>query len=496
MRKNQKFLNIPSFEVVCHTADLEQYEIIDSYKIGDADIFITKDAKYIVSEPKLSLETHSIYNHMMQQLFLSLEPLKSGDPVNYVEKHIWKEAKSLAITDKICSAFSQLRYYLVRDVLGYGILDVLMKDENIEEVTCEGFDRTVGVIHRKYTEFNILDTNIKFGSAESMNSYIQKIIQRTGGSVTAAYPIVNAMTSEGDRITATYESEVSFPGPTIDIRKFTREPFTIFDLLEFGTLDVILAAYLWLLFDAKSFGLIVGETGSGKTTILNALMVLSNPRWKILTIEETPELKIPHYRWKRLFTRTSPLITQTENFDISIMDLIKASLRMRPDFEIVGEVRGQEAQFLFQSAATGHGGLTTFHASNAESALKRLESEPINVKSSQLMLLWFIAHVTRLKTPDKKTTRKIVSIKEVIPKSETTELIKIFEYDQKTNSFGIKDIDELITKSTKAHLAADILNVNLRQDLQKRISLLFECKSKNLKSIQEITSVFSKYYVQ
>ncbi|MFY9299954.1 MAG: type II/IV secretion system ATPase subunit [Candidatus Nitrosotenuis sp.] len=493
MRKDRN-LNIPPFVVVCHAADLEQCEVIDSYSVGSADVFITKDGRYMVSEPKLSVEAHTVYDQMMQQLFLSLEPLKSGDPVSYIETHIWDEAKLLAITDKVGAAFSQLKYYLVRDVVGYGILDVLMRDENIEEITCERFDRVVGVIHRKYTEFNILDTNIKFGSAESMNSYIQKIIQRTGGSVTAAFPIVNAMTAEGDRITATYESEVSFPGPTISIRRFARKPFTIVNLLEFGTLDLVLAAYLWLLLDAKAFGLIVGETGSGKTTIANALMVLTNPRWKILTIEETPELKIPHYRWERLFTRTSPMITQSENYDITMMDLIKASLRMRPDFEIVGEVRGQEAQFLFQSAATGHGGLTTFHASNAESALKRLSSEPINIKPGQQMLLWFIAHVTRLRTPDKKMKRKIVSIEEVLPGAEAVGLLRVFEYDKKTDSFGIADIDELAARSVKVHLAANVLGVNLGEDLQKRITLLHECRQRGLKDLPEIVGVLSKYY--
>jgi flagellar protein FlaI len=493
VRKDRN-LNIPSFAVMCHTAELGQCEVIESYRVDSADVFITKDGRYLVSEPKLSVEAHTAYDQMMQQLFLSLEPLKAGDPVSYIETHIWNEAKSLAITDKVGAAFSQLKYYLVRDVVGYGILDVLMRDENIEEITCERFDRTVGVIHRRYTEFNILDTNIIFGSAESMNSYIQKIIQRTGGSVTAAFPIVNAMTAEGDRITATYESEVSFPGPTISIRRFSRKPFTIVNLLEFGTLDLVLAAYLWLLLDAKAFGLIVGETGSGKTTIANALMVLTNPRWKILTIEETPELKMPHYRWERLFTRTSPLITQSKNYDITMMDLIKASLRMRPDFEIVGEVRGQEAQFLFQSAATGHGGLTTFHASNAESALKRLASEPINIKPGQQMLLWFIAHVTRLRTADKKTKRKIVSVDEVVPGAEAVELLKVFEYDKKTDGFGIADIDELAARSVKAHLAANVLGVNLRDDLQKRIELLHQCRTRGLKDLPEIVGILSKYY--
>jgi flagellar protein FlaI len=254
-----------------------------------------------------------------------------------------------------------------------------------------------------------------------------------------------------------------------------------------------MAAYLWLLLDAKSFGLIVGETGSGKTTLLNTLIGLTNPRWKIVTIEETPELKIPHYRWQRLFTRTSPTITQNIKFDISIMDLIKASLRMRPDFEIVGEVRGEEAQYLFQSAATGHGGLTTFHSSGAESALNRLAAEPINIKTSQQMLLWFIVHVTRLRTPEKKITRQIIGLDEVVPQNDGIQLTKIFQYDIKSRKYNINSVDELIQKSKKIQHAADVLNVNLKEDLEKRISLLDECVKKNTNK-QQINLIISKYY--
>jgi archaeal flagellar protein FlaI len=482
-----------NFELTSHHAKISHVNPIETYTVNGCTVYITDDGQYLISEPALTRDAHAMYADIMNQLYYSLEPLdRSTNPVNYIEDHIWKEAEQRALTGILSGHFASIKYYLVRDVLGYGILDVLMQDENVEEITIERFDRRAGIIHRKYSEFNILDTNICFPTLESMNSFIQRTVQRTGHSVTTAVPIMNTMTGEGDRITVTYGSEISLPGPTVNIRKFTREPLTIVHLMRSGVLSVLMAAYFWMLMDAKSFGLLIGETGSGKTTVVNALMGLSNPRWKIVTIEETPELKIPHYRWIRLITRTSPLITQS-NFDITIMDLIRASLRMRPDFEIVGEVRGDEAQYLFQSAATGHGGLTTFHASSAESAINRLASEPINIKSSQQMLLWYIAHITRLKDVNKKTFRKIISIKEIIPKYDTIALESIFSYNQKTGSYDTNSIEDLLQKSKKIHDAASMLNVDAAYDLRKRIDILDDC-SGAAATTECVRSLVSKYY--
>lgn len=446
--------------------------MVETYEVGNCTVCITKDGQYLVVEPPLTSEAYAAYSEMMEQLYYSLEPIsRSDDPIRYIEDHLWKEAERCARTDFLAENFVGLRYYLVRDILGYGILDVLMRDENVEEITVERFDRNVGIIHRRHSEFGIMNSNICFESIGQMDSYIQRTVQKTGSIVTTAMPIMSTMTKEGDRVTVTYGGEVSLPGPTINIRKFTRRPLAMVDLLRLGTLNELIAAYLWMLIDAKSFGLLVGETGSGKTTVANAVIGLSNPRWKIVTVEETPELKIPHYRWVRLITRTSSSITQ-QSFDINVMDLIRASLRMRPDFEIVGEVRGREAQYLFQSAATGHGGLTTFHASSAESALSRLGSEPINIGAGEQMLLWYIAHVTRIKDPQRRIMRKVVSIKEVGAQNGRISLHEVFAFDQKTDRYNIETLDELLQRSVRVGDAAAFLNVDARDDLQKRIEFL------------------------
>lgn len=215
------------------------------------------------------------------------------------------------------------------------------------------------------------------------------------------------MTKEGHRLAVTFTNEVTLPGSTFCIRKFPDSPLSMAHLLKYKTLTPIMAAYFWLLVEYRSYVMVLGPMGSGKTSLLNSLLTLIDPTLKIATIEDTPECRIPHDGWQRFKARHTYSITESR-YDVDLFELVKLSLRYRPDYIVVGEVRGEEIKALTQAASLGHGSLCTFHAESPEAALVRMRSPPMDVSEGGLMLIGCFTLLNRVRTADGKVVRRIL----------------------------------------------------------------------------------------
>lgn len=353
-------------------------------------------------EPRLSAAVSRAYSTLSS--WLAPSPLVEIDPIGYLVAEMEREGLMKSVSSEEMQAAS---HYLARNVLGYGLLDPLLRDPEIEDVSCEGVGRPVKVWHRKLNSTGWLETNVAFREREAMDSIVSRLVFRSGRSISAFAPIVDSVLPEGYRLAATWGQEVTSLGSSFSIRKQRSDPFTVTELVKAGTFSPETAAYLWMMLDLKGFVLISGVTASGKTTLLNSLATVLNPAWKIVSIEDTREITLPHTGWKPLHTRNvqgGPSIT--------LFDLVKLSLRERPDFVILGEARGQEVQALFQSAAAGTGCLTTFHSANTDSLTARLTQPPLSVSQSLLNLI--DATVFMVRDPERGVRR----VSEVVEPSE------------------------------------------------------------------------------
>ncbi|MEO9320085.1 MAG: type II/IV secretion system ATPase subunit [Nitrososphaera sp.] len=448
------------------------------------------DVIYSVDELPMNNEEVKIYHSIKELLEKEID---SPRMLENVELSFSSEVSRLLkshfpATKEEAVLLEKVKYYLRRDIVGFGLIDPLFHDPFIEDITCGGAGKPIFVYHRRYEG---LRTNVTFADAEFLDSFVMKMVHRAGKHVSAAHPIVDASLPGNHRLAALYKKEVTTMGSSFTIRKFREDPITIVDLINSDALDIDMAAYLWLLLDNKKSLIIIGSTGGGKTTILNAVTALINPSYKIFSVEDVAEINIAHENWFSLVSRASfGLESQGE---IGLFDLLKSGMRHRPDYLLVGEIRGEEAYVLFQALATGHGGMATMHADDSEAAVRRLLQKPMDIPPAYVPLMNCIITVKRVKVNTGKSyvmTRRVTEVTEVL---SSDSLNPVFSWDPQYDGY----LDNL---ARSKHLPRVVEDVGI--SMEDVISSLAERKQiltwlinrgiRDFRSISKIIGMFNQ----
>ena len=479
----------------------KDYRVVESYPLNPPWAYArilenvkTGEKLYYVDEVPLSEAEQKIYKNIMRILYWEIKPPPSNvDPQEYFVR----EAKRIVIEYRLKLGrtpgitWSKILYYVVRDVAGFGPIDPLMRDPHIEDISCNGLGRPIYVWHRRY---EYIPTNIVFEDEEELDSLVVKLVHMAGKHISVAFPVVDAILPGGHRLAATYKKEVSTSGSTFTIRKFREDPITIVDMLRGGVIDPLVGAYLWLLVEHKMAGMIMGVTGAGKTSTLNALATLLRPNLKVVTIEDTPELRLPLKNWVQLVARPSYGIGAEKIGEITLFDLVKISLRYRPDIIIVGEVRGEEAYVLFQAMATGHGGMTTLHAEHIDAAVKRLTSPPMNIPPSYIPLMRFALLIRRVIMESEEGPRVVRRVTHVWEIVDYNNYRLIVEWDPRK--------DEHILKHSESSLLREIMESKgkdwdwVEEELGRRAVILQYMLAKGIRYYKDVAAIVYKYYSQ
>lgn len=326
-----------------------------------------------------------------------------------------------------------LKYLFVRDKVGFGLLSPLLLDPYIEDISCSG----IGPLFIEHKIFKSLQAVIVFSAEEELDEFVIWLGEWIKKPVTVRNPIVDATLPDGSRINIVYGSDVSKRGSNFTIRKFAGTPPSVMNLIEWGTMDYMMAAYLSFVLEAGMNLFVVGATASGKTTTMNAITTFILPDKKIVSIEDTPELQVPHKNWIREVTRGTG--KEKRGSEVGMFDLLKAALRQRPDRIIIGEIRGEEGAIAFQAMQTGHGVMSTFHAGSVGRLIQRLSGQPINIPKTYVDNLEVVVIQAAVKAPGSLgLVRRITSINEIVgydPVDQAFSFIQAFRWNPANDAF-------------------------------------------------------------
>ncbi len=477
-------------------------KVIEKYPIYEpfAQVIIvqnpkTGEHKYILDELQLDPLERGVYNRILEILLAEIQSPK--EEISDPRKFFAEEAKKIVGKYRISLgwlpdvSWYKILYHAERDLVGFGKIDPLMRDPNIEDISCDGVNRPVYIWHRNHES---IETNLQFENDETLDNMVVKLVHMAGKHVSTAFPIVDASLPGKHRLAVAYRREITPFGTAFTIRKFREDPYSIIDLINIGTFSEEIAAYLWVCLENRASIMMLGGTAAGKTTALNAIGCLIKPGSKIMTIEETAELNLSHENWVSLIARQSYGLGGSSVGEVSLFDLVKTCMRHRPDLMIVGEVRGQEAYVLFQALATGHGGMCTMHAENVESAVKRLTQKPMDISPAYIPLMNIVMSVQRVhlvKNGEKKAYRRILSVNEVV---DYGNYIQPFKWDPIKDQHTINL--ECSKQLTNIAERLGVTTEDLIEEMNKRRDVLKWMREQKIRSYKDVAGTIAEYYAR
>ncbi|MCK4364584.1 MAG: type II/IV secretion system ATPase subunit [Thermoplasmatales archaeon] len=431
-------------------------------------LFSKKEKKEKIEKPKKDKIS-------LKKVFSKNKPKKTREELTKEEK----ESK-----DKVF-------YHIFREFLGYSKIDIVMEDEGIEDISCDGHHVPIFIYHKKYDE---ITSNVRFDDEKELNSFVVRLAQICGKQISIYSPIVDGKLPDGSRLQTTLARTVT-KGSTFTIRKFKENPLTPVDLISFQSLSMDMAAYFWMAIEGGASILFCGGTASGKTTALNALSLFIPAPHKIISIEDTREVNLPHKNWIAGTTRQGFSSSEDNKTgkDIDMFDLIRAALRQRPKVVIVGEVRGKEAYSLFQAMATGHTSYATIHASDIHTLIQRLENPPISLPRALLTSLDIIVFQNAIDIAG-KTVRRLTSVTEVVKLDpDTNQLIFMepFKWVSKTDDrFDSSGASKTLNN---IRVQNDWSEEQLVQEIENRKLILEWMLKKDIRDYKDVGRIVADY---
>lgn len=493
-KRSAKIMELPTVDDITKISVI--YPLMEPFsyaniKWDDQD----KALLYNVIEPMMTEGETKVYakisEAVIQLVDVGLTGMKEvSQAIQYLQKQVNKVLKDFGM-QLTQNQYIKMMYFIYRNFIGFNEIDGLMADPNIEDISCDGVGTPVFVVHRKYGS---IKTSIAFDNNDRLREFIIKLAERSGRYVSYAEPILDGTLPDGSRVSATIAGDVATRGPTFTIRKFGEKPLSPVEQIISHTTDAGMLAYFWYLAERGANILFVGATATGKTTFLNSVCMFIPPEKKIVSIEDTREIRIPHEHWVSGLARTGfgiPTPTGEKYGEVTMFDLLRESFRQNPDYVIVGETRGKEAYVMFQGMASGHTSFSTFHANSVDGVIKRLTSPPIDLSPTLIESLNVVTIMAHTSEKSARRVKEVVEIVSVDPRTEEVKTNLVFLWNPANDAFEKVNDSQIIPKLVEAR------GGNLdeaKDDLEKRKAVLEWLLSKGIKDFLEVTQYINMFY--